>query len=116
MDRPSIANEAQSYSELIAGEVDVAVLPVDEAATVAPGQVYQYDGTDHNWINYTSGFAAPAYAICREPAKTITVDTNVLCIVAGYVNKSKLDATAQADPDIRNALLKSQIIIRDLQV
>lgn len=110
-----ITSEAQAYEELVAGEVDIAYLTADAtngvtAGTTVVGQVFEYEPTGHNYINKTTaGVGKPPYVVCAE-AKAITVDTAVKCIVRGKVNLNKLDATSQADADIKAALLMSGII------
>jgi hypothetical protein len=94
---------------LIAGEYHTMVLPADEDATVATGQVFEYNAGEHNWKNRTSGVSAPPYVVCFED-KAITADTPVVCIVRGSdVDISKLDATNAAEPDTKAALLISGI-------
>ena len=104
-----IESESNAGLNIAAGEVYEMWLLVDAAATVAPGQVYQYNDTENNFDDFTSGATALLYAVCHEAAKTISEDTRVRCIVHGAVQKDNLDATAKADADIDVALLKSGI-------
>lgn len=102
--------ETQSLDELVAGHVEYAYLTADAAATVAKGQVFEYNATAHNFVNKTTaGVGKPPYVVCAE-AKTIAADTAVKCIVRGRVNKNKLDTTSKADADIVAALLTSGIM------
>lgn len=94
-----------------AGEVIEGYLYVDSAATCAIGQVLAYDATAHNWVDFTAYAAAGIYAVCNE-AKTLSGDTYCRCILRGEVFLSKLDATAQADSDIKAGLLRNGIIAR----
>ena len=104
-----LTSESQSYIELIAGAVKEFYCLVDSLATVAVGQVFQWDAGGNNFIDYTSGSGANAYAICAE-AKTIGTDTRVRCIVCGEINKNALNDVAQLDPEIEAALLRMCII------
>lgn len=104
-----ITSESQTYDELVAGPVQEFYGTIDAAATCAIGQVLEFDTTGNNWINYTSGSAKPAYAVCAE-AKTLSADTRCRMIVGGCVRKDKLDSTAQADAEIEGALIGSGII------
>ena len=98
-----------ALAQLVAGECVIHPLLLDAAVTCAVGQVVQYNTTNDNWDDYTSSMAAALYAVVAEN-KTLSGDTNVLCIVKGKVRKTALDATAQADAEIDIALLKSGII------
>lgn len=98
-------------TRVAAGPVREVYLTVDSAATVAPGQVYQYDTSAHNYVNYTSGIATGPYAVCNDDAATIIADTQVRCIVQGDVYLTALDATAEAGADIKAALRQSGIIV-----
>lgn len=109
----AITSESQAYNELVAGEVQEDYLVADaDNATVAIGQVFEYDPTGHNFQNKTTaGVSKGPYAVCAE-AKTITADTAVRCIVRGAVNFNKLDATSKADDDIKAALQASGILAK----
>lgn len=98
-----------ALKQLVAGDAIEHFLELDAAATCAVGQVIQYNTTEDNWDDYTSGMAASLYAVVAE-AKTLSGDTFCRCIVKGKVRKSKLDSTAQADAEIDVALLKSGIV------
>ena len=104
-----LTTETPTLQQLKVADCVEHYLLADAAATVAVGQVLQYNTTEDNWDDYTSGMAAALYVVCAE-AKTISADTLVRCIVKGSVRKTALDATAQADDEIDVALIKSGII------
>lgn len=95
-----------AQSDLIAGSVQITLLPLDSLATKAVGQVLVYDSSANNWVNYASGVNGDAYAVCFEASDSVA-DASFLCITKGDVDKSKLDATSKADADIEAALLSS---------
>ena len=104
-----VESETNEGLNIVAGAVREAYLTVDAAATVSPGQVYQYNDTENNYDDFTAGATALRYAVCNEAAKTISADTQVRCIIAGPVQKDHLDATSKADADIDVALGKCGI-------
>lgn len=106
-----ITSESQSFNNLVVRDAVYASLLLDAAATCAVGQVVQYDTTANNFVDFTSDVTAELYAVVAE-TKTLSADTQCLCIVKGEVRKSELDATAQADAEIDVALIKSGIIPR----
>ena len=106
-----ITTNTAAVNDLIIQDVRYMTLTLDAAATAAVGQVVQYNTTEDNYDDYTSGMAATHYAVVAE-AQTLSGDTAITCIVAGEVRKTQLDATAQADAEIEVALLTSGIRIR----
>lgn len=94
------------------GEFEVMPLKLDEDATAAIGQVLQYNASEHNFVNRTTGVTSGPYAVCLE-AKTLTADTFCVCLVEGDVNLKALDATSQAEADIVGALLSQGIRVLD---
>lgn len=95
--------------QLIVGDCIEHPLKISSACPVVVGQVVQYNTTNDEFDAYTSGMAASMYAVIVED-RTIAADTMCRCIVKGKVRKTKLDATAQGDPEIEIALIKSGII------
>ena len=104
-----IEESAPALKQLAFQDAVYQSLLLDAAATAAVGQVVQYNTTEDNWDDYTSGMAASVYAVVAED-KTLSGDTKVSCVVKGQVRLAKLDATAQADAEILIALQKSGII------
>jgi len=84
------------------------LLGVSQGA-LAVGQVLEFNTTTNDFVAYTSGSAANAYAVLGEAAADSASQQRVLAIVRGDVRKDKLDATAQADAEIEGALLGSGI-------
>ncbi len=107
-----VTSESQAFDNLVVRDVKYASLLVDSAATCAKGQVLQWDASANNFVDFTSTADATLYVVCAED-KTLSGDTQCLCIVAGEVRMSELDATAQADAEIIPALLKGNIIARN---
>lgn len=104
-----VTSESQAHDDLIAGAVEILPILVDSTATVAKGQVFEYDATGHNSVNKTTaGVSKGPYAVCTE-TRTIAGDSRVSCIVAGKVRFDALDATSKADADIKAALRSSGI-------
>jgi len=108
-----LTNASDTVNTLITGGIKVLPVLCDtNVSGLESGQVLQWDGTGHNFQAYTSGCAKQAYAVLLEDAGTIATDSHRTAIVAGEVNLSALDSTAQADSDIIAALLGSGIIAR----
>lgn len=107
-----IDSQAQTYEELIAGDVEVFYCLLDTAATAAVGQVLKYDQAAYNFVDATDivpGANGTPVVVCAE-AKTLSADTRVKCIVRGRVRKDKLDTASQAFNHIEALLLNSGII------
>lgn len=104
-----LTTQSDTLNQLIVQNCIIHPLLIDAAVTVAVGQVVQYNTTNDNWDAYTSGMAAPLYAVIAE-TRTISGDSLCQCIVSGIVRKSALDATAKADAEIDVALVMSGII------
>ena len=102
-------SSSAALSALQAGECIVALLPVDGAATRAVGQVLLYDAGGDNYIDYVSGMTGAHYVVLAEASDSIA-DIEMLCIVQGKVKFNALDAIAQADAEIRTALMKHGIV------
>jgi hypothetical protein len=112
-----IDSESAAIRNLIAGGVktkSVAVKASEGALTA--GQVLEFSADDDAFKKYVSGSAANAYAVVAEPVTIGAAGGYAVCIVQGSVNKSALDATAQADAEIEAALLGSGIICVNQQV
>jgi hypothetical protein len=106
---PQVYTETQTYQELFEGPVDTIMLPAASDATVAPGQVFEYNETNHNWQNYTGGTSNAPYVVCIEPITAISAQTYVRCAMEGTINIGKLDATSQSKPDLLAALVHQGI-------
>lgn len=104
-----ITETTNSSTVVMAGPVREEYLLIDSAVAVAPGQVVEWDATGNNYQAYTSGSAAERYAVINSDTETLSGDKYIRCIVEGQVFFSVLDATAQADDEIKNALGKCNI-------
>jgi hypothetical protein len=107
-----VTEESQAFENLVVKDGVYNSLLLDSTATCAIGQVVQYDQSANNFVNYTSADGATQYAVVAE-AKSLSGDTQCLCLVRGEVRLSELDSTAQADAEIVVALNKSGITVRE---
>lgn len=111
-----LTSESMAYDELVAGPVLTKAVQCDVLATVSRGQVYQWDATGNNFVDYVSGSAANAYAICAErDDRTLSEDGEVICIVQGDVNKNGLNDVAELDPEIDAAMIQQGIRLLTVQ-
>lgn len=110
----------QALHQLKAGPVLTAALTVASGATPSIGQVLKYDTTDHKWEDFSAFSAGDILAIFADTlvhdtdGTALSADTVCGCIVWGEVNKTALDATAQADDDIEAALIENGIIAKSV--
>lgn len=105
----------QALSNLAAGPVKTMALPVASGATPTIGQVMVYNATNHNFEDfaaYSEGDILVIFAdrVLHDAEGTaLTEAKTATCVVAGAVNLSALDATAQADADIVAGLLQNRM-------
>lgn len=96
------------------GPVDTETLPIAAGVDPALGQVVEYDKANDNWKAFTVYADSGKYAIffdrnLADPGNALGAPTDAVCIIGGQVNLAALDATAQADGDIKAGLLGSGI-------